>query len=833
MKDSSHIKDIFVKNISNFIDYANLKEFILEKAKEALKEWDNYIIDETFAQSIINDGRNGYKKLNQLVDENDPRAKEIKKLIFTLVAYCDSKAKNKPELNKYLDNRVVAQAGIRQNAWILQLLKYKLDKNNVTDAIKNVLCYISDPLNRFPIISERHRESIFRYIFNEKYIKTAFDDRLLKYFSDLKLLNIVNPLNATYIYTKLLYGLRSNWNTSSSIKGIVVRDNTNWKNEFIEVMDDNNYGVIWWSKNIVDQTKVYPILRSVIEDGFSFDYLIAEYGNVKYKANVIDFSLSHEYDQKRNSWKDKTPSWFKYNFEEYNDGKQNASIVFLVDSFIELENTIDINYLETFNGASLPVQNNMVAYTNIMNIETRKKNQYISETKSLVMKKKNIILQGAPGTGKTYKTAELAVAICNPDFKYFGNREAIMDEYNKLKIEGKIGFTTFHQSMDYEEFVEGLKPICKSNGVIFEPKAGLFKEICDKAILDTISLSKNISTDLEFDNIYDNLIEDISSKEIKSLKTRNEVEVEFERNTNNNLKFRYKSSNGGNVWSRNIVSKERLRKLYMHYNTKNAVDSIKDINKEIRSIIKGCDTSVYWTVLKYIVEHKNISEIDQSDIINLSDKEKDAIIQLFINTPSKKRDCVENVQNYVLIIDEINRGNISKILGELITLLEADKRIGENNELTAKLPYSQKEFGVPTNLYIIGTMNTADRSVGYIDYAIRRRFAFVSVTADIAVIEAYYENDESLKNIATKLFNDVKAIINTINSEFNSEDLMIGHSFFMANSLKELDMKLTYEIKPLLREYVNDGILNLSKNDKGNYDCIDQLLITPAQTTNE
>ena len=448
----------------------------------------------------------------------------------------------------------------------------------------------------------------------------------------------------------------------------------------------------------------------------------------------------------------------------------------------------------------------------------------------LLDSKKQIILQGAPGTGKTYKTAELAVAVCDPGFNMFDDRSAIMNKYNELKSEGRICFTTFHQSMDYEEFVEGLKPISGLSSLIFEPKAGLFKDICDKALLNMVSLSENISAELEYDDIYDNLIENISSNVVNELLTKTgQCLVDLKITAQNNIKFKGQEVNASSY----MVSKERLRKLYLRFDTSMAVDNIKNINDEIRAIIGGCHSSAYWAVLKYIVDNKRVVEEQVVDIENLSQKEKESIIQAYIKTPKKNRCSNSEVQNYVLVIDEINRGNISKILGELITLIESDKRIGEINELTAKLPYSQKEFGVPSNLYIIGTMNTADRSVGNIDYAIRRRFGFVTVPSEIKAIEEYYVQDESLKNIAIALFKNVKDVIGTINSEFNSDDLMIGHSYFMANTLIDLEMKLTYEIKPLLREYANDGILNLSKNDEAKFDRIEQLSINMVQTTNE
>ncbi|MFA7111706.1 MAG: AAA family ATPase [Bacilli bacterium] len=467
----------------------------------------------------------------------------------------------------------------------------------------------------------------------------------------------------------------------------------------------------------------------------------------------------------------------------------------------------------------------------IMDIITNGPRKYKDEMiENLLLSKKQIILQGAPGTGKTYKTAELAVAICNRKFKDLANRNAVIAEYNRLKSAGQIAFTTFHQSMDYEEFVEGLKPISTANGVVFEPKAGLFKEICDRALLSTIPLNKEVSTGLEFDEVYNIMLNGTII-----LKTRNGSGLEFKPNSNQNLNFRYTNNQNSNLWSRNIVSKDRLKQLYKVYNKIDAIDNMTDISGTIRAVIKGCDTSAYWAVLKHIVNNKNTIIEEPIDIENFSDLDKDSAIQVYLSTENKSRGALndDDKQNYVLVIDEINRGNISKILGELITLLEADKRIGEQNELTAKLPYSQKEFGVPSNLYIIGTMNTADRNVGYIDYAIRRRFGFVTIKSDFNVIESVFTNS-SIKELSKTLYKAVEEVMDCISPEFNKDDLTIGHSYFIAKTKEELEMKLEYEIKPLLREYANDGILNLQKNnDTGKYLLIEKLTLTNAPNTDE
>lgn len=164
-----------------------------------------------------------------------------------------------------------------------------------------------------------------------------------------------------------------------------------------------------------------------------------------------------------------------------------------------------------------------------------------------------------------------------------------------------------------------------------------------------------------------------------------------------------------------------------------------------------------------------------------------------------------------MIIDEINRGNISKILGELITLLEADKREGGDHPLTVRLPYSKEDFRVPGNLYIIGTMNTTDRSVGSLDYALRRRFAFVTIEASEEVLREYYKRhpNDDVKDEACKRFDKVREFLEGCKLEMDVNDLMVGHSFFMANSMDEFERKWKYEVLPLLDEYYKDGIISM------------------------
>lgn len=186
--------------------------------------------------------------------------------------------------------------------------------------------------------------------------------------------------------------------------------------------------------------------------------------------------------------------------------------------------------------------------------------------------------------------------------------------------------------------------------------------------------------------------------------------------------------------------------------------------------------------------------------------------EAFINAVKTEYNLENQESNkpFVLIIDEINRGNVSKILGELITLLEPDKRTGGDHPISVTLPYSKEKFDVPSNLYIIATMNTTDRSVGTVDYAVRRRFAFVTLKSNKTAIDSFYEANQDLKHKAIQLFNAIEIFLKNSKPDMDIEDLMVGHSYFMSKTADELKMKLEYEIIPLIKEYYKDGIINIT-----------------------
>ena len=381
----------------------------------------------------------------------------------------------------------------------------------------------------------------------------------------------------------------------------------------------------------------------------------------------------------------------------------------------------------------------------------------------ILKQKKQIILQGAPGTGKTYITASVALSLIGETFNPNDHKE-IMEKYDKLINDKRIFFTTFHQSMDYEDFIEGLKPVVDTDNMIYEVKDGIFKKICKSAE------QKGSLNALE--QAIEKLKEACSEE---SITAKTKSNVGFSVTYRGGITFRVRSNNSNAKEGKDFPANIESIKDYYRGKT----DNIYNI-----SYVRGiCD---------YLMDQYGVK-------------------------PYKPQN---NDLNYVLIIDEINRGNISKIFGELITLLEVDKRAGGEHPIKVRLAYSNEEnFSVPSNLYIIGTMNTTDRSVGHIDYAIRRRFAFYTLTANKDAITSYYSTTKDIesgtKEIALYLFEKIEEFVNTnISPEFDINDIMIGHSYFMAKNKSSLKMKLEYEIIPLLKEYEKDGIIVLREEER-------------------
>ena len=387
-------------------------------------------------------------------------------------------------------------------------------------------------------------------------------------------------------------------------------------------------------------------------------------------------------------------------------------------------------------------------------------NELMSNTDKTSATPLNQILFGAPGTGKTYHTKKMAVEIINGKKEEDRSREEINKEYEQLVEEGQIVFTTFHQSLSYEDFIEGIKPRTIGGNVTYEVKDGIFKQLCSRAIAQK---PKNSDIEIyDFDEGWDDLIAEVEKNPNLSLDTRKGGKIYVTGITNEgNLKIKHKDSKSKTEYSILYSRAEKLQEEFPD------LSKVKNISKEFRSVIPGCYYTAYWAILNYI---------------NNKIKEKNKDIDY------------EEPKTHVLIIDEINRGNVSAILGELITLLEEDKRKGNKEHTEVKLPYSGKEFSVPNNVYIIGTMNTADRSVEALDTALRRRFSFVEMQPN--------PNHEDLSKVGKV---ELKELLKTINQRIEmliDKDHQIGHSYFIGiQDLEDLRRTFKDKIIPLLEEY--------------------------------
>ncbi len=437
----------------------------------------------------------------------------------------------------------------------------------------------------------------------------------------------------------------------------------------------------------------------------------------------------------------------------------------------------------------------------------------------------NLILYGPPGTGKTFSTTEEAVRLCGesvPD-----GREALMQTYRRLRAEGRIEFVTFHQSMSYEDFVEGRQPTTESDdgddsssaGFRLETMPGIFRRLARCAEANRGRSAHN---------------------EAISVEGRQVFKMSIGRNNAEQAQFFDEAIEGGYVLhgygdidlsDDKFESRERIEEAYksagmlnsgltsvgMHHTFRNLVH-----NHDIVIVSKGKDQfkgigefigdyefrprpegdyhhrrAVRWLwVNKEGVNVRDIflHDFKRKTLYPLSlDKANVPVLEGYLNR--RQADAPSEPDSFVLIIDEINRANISKVFGELITLLESDKRLGQRNELKVRLPYSGVKFGVPSNLHILGTMNTADRSIALLDTALRRRFTFREMMPDPSL----------LVDAAKACGLDLPGILTTINERIeylHDREHQIGHAYFIdCTTIAEVDAVMRHKVIPLLAEY--------------------------------
>ncbi|MCH5242550.1 MAG: AAA family ATPase [Muribaculaceae bacterium] len=364
----------------------------------------------------------------------------------------------------------------------------------------------------------------------------------------------------------------------------------------------------------------------------------------------------------------------------------------------------------------------------------------------------------------------------------------------------------FHPSMDYTDFVEGLRPVqntIENNSSVntFERKNGIFKDFCAEALKNFCDSQKSpseIQSERNIEESYEKLREDIENGKVKEIPLRSEgVSMIPEVSTQGNILLKARDNNTGTY---HTVSLNRIKKLSEIFKNINDLDKITNIYKEVSTVIGGCNSSAYWGLLMYL--YKNYTQ------------------KLDANTEQVER------KNYIFIIDEINRGEISKILGELFFSIdpgyrgEKGKVITQYHNLIEVGDDFEDGFFVPENVYIIGTMNDIDRSIESMDFAMRRRFAWkdISVESQMEILDnetSWGKNgkpdENTLKELKNRMTHLNQAIIDKYYKEPISNQVKIGLTksfqigpayFLKFNLYNNFEDLWKYHIEGLLYEYL-------------------------------
>lgn len=434
-------------------------------------------------------------------------------------------------------------------------------------------------------------------------------------------------------------------------------------------------------------------------------------------------------------------------------------------------------------------------------IKQEVKNTKEEENDQLILPSVNTILYGPPGTGKTYKSIRYAVNTIDTNFNQDFSKvdEDYVKRFNEFKESGQIAFTTFHQSYGYEEFIEGIKPSLGqdtenegSENVLYTLNDGVFKEFCLRA--------QEVVVDKELTGISPNA-------QIWKVSVSDSVKDDCFESNRVRINFSLGDRSKSVEYFNHSIQKGDI--ILMTPQSRTVITGIGIVTDEEAYEIKE-DTGITARNVEWLAREVTIDITDYSNgkqmVRNTVSRVHIISVKDILTIIKNNSDIYQNVdipqknnKKYVFIIDEINRGNISKIFGELITLIEDSKRDGEKEAMSVTLPYSKEEFSVPNNVYILGTMNTADRSIALMDTALRRRFEFIEMMPNEKLLTGIVIDGIEVKEMVEKMNQRIEALYD--------REHTLGHAFFTAlknegkATIDQLESIFKNKIIPLLQEY--------------------------------
>ena len=720
------------------------EEFLFQKGSDKLVEFENYdgLKKEEITILLNQFDESGLTFTNFIKTLKKENAKyQLLKIFGELVSYCDVHAANKEAYNEYEDKRTIAKAGVRMNDWIDKLFNYKIHGNDIevlTPSIKNAIEFLKHPLTGLTMLSEKHREKFSLNLLNKNYNTESIVDDLNAFFEPYNV-EVENEENRTSIYCSILYSSNVNqlWLNDQNLLNSNETRNLKKTNNMKTPLNQIFYGPPGTGKTYNTKKEAEKIINSV--------------SSAPANTREEKFSLICQSIRNISGLEIKANSLYR----------NERAIMWMFGYILEPphDETNSIKNNEAIANGMDPSPSSWAQYS-----------QYLTQFGFVEdwTKSTEVILN------------ERGIELKNELVEYLNNNSL---DYSDLK----------NWNQDAPDFVRSayFNAIAEMNKDVFTNQM--------KAIYCVLNLALN--NQLRSETEY--------KKKEKTDRREASVYIDIE---DDNADIKWVGQIGRSLRGLGIVDNyiEDSSEKNTYYLSKYGTELVDKIIKnwenkcpELFGDFLNYESAVQHGRIKFVTFHQSYSyeefiegirpKIDSEELTYSLEK---GVFKEISENAEKYPD-----HNYVIIIDEINRGNISKIFGELITLIETSKRLFTENDEHPKqviLPYSKKLFGVPKNLFIIGTMNTADKSIALLDSALRRRFSFCEMLPNSSVIKAKI----SIPGV------EVDKLLETINSRIEfliDKDHTIGHSYLLKikdnQTIEALASIFKNEIIPLLIEY--------------------------------